>query len=48
MGLFDKTELWDTSNPKAALVARKEPAASSTVADQAAWQAFLDEAGEGA
>ena len=48
MGLFDKTELWDTSNPKPALVAHKEPGGKFTVADEAAWQAFLAKAGEGA
>ena len=48
MGLFDKTELWDTSGPKPALVAHKEPGGTFTVADPAAWQQFLDKAQEGA
>ena len=41
MGLFDKTELWDTTGAKPALVAHKEPGGKFTVADQAAWQQFL-------
>ena len=47
MGLFDKTELWDTSGKAPKLVAHKEPGGKFTVADQAAWQAFVDKAGEG-
>jgi len=47
MGLFDKTELWDNNGPEPALVASKEPGGKFTVADEAAWQAFLAKSGEG-
>jgi predicted ABC-type ATPase len=48
MGLFDKTELWDTSGKTPVLVAHKDPGGKFTVHDPAAWQRFLDKAGEGA
>jgi len=46
MGLFDKTELWDNNGPNPALVASKEPGGAFTVADDAAWRAFLAKSGE--
>jgi predicted ABC-type ATPase len=48
MGLFDKTELWDTSGKSPVLVAHKDPGGKFTVHDPAAWQRFLDKAREGA
>jgi predicted ABC-type ATPase/2'-5' RNA ligase len=47
MGLFDHTELWDTSGHAPKLVAHKEPGGKFTVHDPAAWRAFLDKAKEG-
>jgi len=47
MGLFDKTELWDNNGPDPALVAHKEPGGAFTVADEAAWRAFLAKTEEG-
>ncbi len=48
MGLFDKTELWDTTGKTPALVAHKEPGGKFEVKDTAAWQRFLDKGNESA
>lgn len=48
MGLFDRTQLWDTTGSAPKLVAGKEPGGEFTVHDPAAWQRFLAKAGKGA
>lgn len=47
MGLFDRSELWDTSHHTPRLIAGKEPGQQFAVHDQAGWQAFLNKANEG-
>ena len=48
MGLFDRTELWDTSAAHPALVASREPGGQFTVHDPQAWQRFTAKAYEAA
>lgn len=47
MGLFDRSELWDTSHHAPRMVAGKEPGQQFAVHDPIGWQAFLDKANEG-
>jgi predicted ABC-type ATPase len=45
-GLYDRTELYDTTGPQAKLIAGRKPGGKFTVHDPAAYQAFLGKAKE--